>query len=474
MGVAPFPGIRRFAGLYSRAPSCARGLAGPAACFGRCRGGRAGPLGAVAAGGAWRGHRDLFRAAVRAFAVGGTWRIGHRNSGRGSPRQTSTQCLRASLALLAALLIGFGVAKLRTEAVAAPVLMHKTGPAGIDGRVEFAQSHGKGTRAILTLAHVDHLSTEQMPQRARISVRSGGEALVPGAMGASEGRADAAARAGRARRLRFRTRRLLPAIGRGWICLWQAERDCAAARLHIRRTHRHGGRACCAGKCRRVSKPSCPAAPAAIASALITGDRGGIADDDEQALRDSGLAHVLAIAGLHMALVGLGIVLGGARVAGAVSRYRAQLSDQEMGGGGRALQRRLLSCHQRRECRLDARLHHAGDDADRHLCSTGRRFRCARWRSRRRSFCCMQPESLLEPGFQMSFAAVVSLIAVAEWERARPRDYGRATFSQCAALSARHRHDEFHRQHRHHALCRLSFRPRHALRGARQSAAPCR
>ncbi len=40
---------------------------------------------------------------------------------------------------------------------------------------------------------------------------------------------------------------------------------------------------------------------------MITGERGGISEGDEQALRDAGLAHVLAIAGLHMALVGLGL-----------------------------------------------------------------------------------------------------------------------------------------------------------------------
>jgi competence protein ComEC len=32
---------------------------------------------------------------------------------------------------------------------------------------------------------------------------------------------------------------------------------------------------------------------------------------------------------------------------------------------------------------------------------------------------CVEPESLVEPGFQMSFAAVAGLIAVAEWEQAR-------------------------------------------------------
>ena len=50
-----------------------------------------------------------------------------------------------------------------------------------------------------------------------------------------------------------------------------------------------------------------PGSRGAIASALITGMRVGIEDDDEAALRDAGLAHVLAIAGLHMALVGWGL-----------------------------------------------------------------------------------------------------------------------------------------------------------------------
>ena len=41
----------------------------------------------------------------------------------------------------------------------------------------------------------------------------------------------------------------------------------------------------------------------AVASALMTGDRGAINDDVWQALRDSGLAHLLAISGLHVGLV---------------------------------------------------------------------------------------------------------------------------------------------------------------------------
>ena len=40
-----------------------------------------------------------------------------------------------------------------------------------------------------------------------------------------------------------------------------------------------------------------------IAAALITGERGGISEEVTQAMRDSGLAHVLSISGLHMVIM---------------------------------------------------------------------------------------------------------------------------------------------------------------------------
>jgi competence protein ComEC len=53
---------------------------------------------------------------------------------------------------------------------------------------------------------------------------------------------------------------------------------------------------------------------AEIAAALLTGIRGGIDEATSEALRKTGLAHVLAISGLHMALVA-GLVMAGARLA---------------------------------------------------------------------------------------------------------------------------------------------------------------
>ena len=47
-----------------------------------------------------------------------------------------------------------------------------------------------------------------------------------------------------------------------------------------------------------------PGSTGGIASTLITGKRGAIPEADKQAFRDSGLAHLLVVAGLHLGLVG--------------------------------------------------------------------------------------------------------------------------------------------------------------------------
>ena len=52
-----------------------------------------------------------------------------------------------------------------------------------------------------------------------------------------------------------------------------------------------------------ASARCCRAKNGALAAALIVADRGGIPEPAVAALRDAGLAHILAISGLHMALV---------------------------------------------------------------------------------------------------------------------------------------------------------------------------
>jgi competence protein ComEC len=46
-----------------------------------------------------------------------------------------------------------------------------------------------------------------------------------------------------------------------------------------------------------------PGETGGIAVALVTGERGGISEEVTKAMRDSGLAHILSISGLHMVIM---------------------------------------------------------------------------------------------------------------------------------------------------------------------------
>ena len=81
-------------------------------------------------------------------------------------------------------------------------------------------------------------------------------------------------------------------------------------------------------------RASLPGERGEIAAALITGERAGISDEVNQAMRNSGLFHILSISGLHMVIMA-GTVLWLVRAGvGAHPIHRAPLSHQKMGGGG--------------------------------------------------------------------------------------------------------------------------------------------
>nr|WP_233587124.1 ComEC/Rec2 family competence protein [Pseudorhodobacter sp. E13] len=150
--------------------------------------------------------------------------------------------------------------------------------------------------------------------------------------------------------------------------------------------------------------------PGAFAAALVTGDRAGISRVAQDNLRAANLAHLLAISGLHMALLtgfvfatlryGLALLpvvalrvntkkLAAGCALGAGAFYLA------LSGGNVATERAFVMV----AVMLGAVLF------DRRALSL---------RSVALAACVLllaQPETLLEPGFQMSFAATVALIA---------------------------------------------------------------
>ncbi|WP_240611066.1 ComEC/Rec2 family competence protein [Oceaniglobus ichthyenteri] len=161
----------------------------------------------------------------------------------------------------------------------------------------------------------------------------------------------------------------------------------------------------------REVRAKLPGEAGAFAVAITTGDRSGMARSTLTALRESNLAHLLAISGLHMGLlttfvfgvlrtlmvlipaVALGwpvkkIAAGGALMAGAV--YLA------LSGGNVATQRAFIMV----SVILVAVI------LDRRAL-TLRAVAVAAM-----IVLILRPESLTEPGFQMSFAATIALVAV--------------------------------------------------------------
>ncbi|HEY1962600.1 MAG TPA: ComEC/Rec2 family competence protein [Rhizomicrobium sp.] len=332
---------------------------------------------------------------------------------------TEAAFARGSLAFMAALLIGFSLAKHRTDAVAAPVLAHRLGPVLVEGRVENAQAHGKSVRVVLTLARAGHLRSQQRPKRVRISIRSGADGLKPGdwidakavLMPPPEPAAPGDYDFGRAAFFRQigavgftygRPTKIAPLRKAG-----PAARLTTAVELLRWRVSA------------RIHS-ILPGSTGAIASALITGDRGGISDEDESALRDAGLAHVLAIAGLHMALVGLGLFWAARAFLAlfpAIALTQPIKKWAAVAALGSATFYLVISGAATPATRayimLAAML--IAILFDRPAISMRSVAIAAT------IILLLEPETLIEPGFQMSFAAVVGLVAVAEWERARER-----------------------------------------------------
>ncbi|MBL4917469.1 ComEC/Rec2 family competence protein [Szabonella alba] len=150
--------------------------------------------------------------------------------------------------------------------------------------------------------------------------------------------------------------------------------------------------------------------PGAFSAALLTGDRAGIGQAVLEDLRRSNLAHLLAISGLHMGLLA-GIFFGGARLALAavpvlalrlpVKKVAAVVALMAGGiylalsGGNVATERAYVMV----SVMLGAVLF------DRRALSLRSVALAAV------ILLLIQPEALLEPGFQMSFAATVALVA---------------------------------------------------------------
>lgn len=150
-----------------------------------------------------------------------------------------------------------------------------------------------------------------------------------------------------------------------------------------------------------------------VAVALVIGDKSGIPEEVQESLRATGLAHILAISGLHMALVTLTVIWvvrllcalspdfatrHPVKKLAALTGFLFATTYLAMSGWGVATQRAWIMISVM-------------------LCAVLLDRRAITMRSVAISaiiIVLLKPESLFSPGFQMSFSAVASLVAAYE------------------------------------------------------------
>ena len=155
-----------------------------------------------------------------------------------------------------------------------------------------------------------------------------------------------------------------------------------------------------------------------IAAAFLTGERGLISDEDNEAMRDSSLAHLLSISGLHMALAGFGFFMALRLIFAALpaivlnypvkkwaaaAAIAASFAYLLLSGASVPTQRAFVMI-------LVALTAILFDRSALNMRSVAVAAVL---------ILALTPEAWIDPSFQMSFAAVVALIAAYEWWNAR-------------------------------------------------------
>ena len=323
-----------------------------------------------------------------------------------------------SLLIAACLTGGLAAAKIRTETVAAPIAPALSRPVFIEAWVVDVDSPGqRGARVVIAPVRIRGLAPDQTPVRLRATVRGQpprpGEAIrlfailnpppAPASPGAYDfgrnaffqGMGGVAFALGETRRTElspppWRLRLTMAVNG---------ARYALAQRIVARLGPRNGG----------------------IAAAMTTSHETWISQRDLDLMRDSGLAHILSVSGLHMAIVG-GFVFFVVRLGVAAWPWLAlRVSGKKIAAtaGLAALAVYLVvsgAPPPAERAAITAAIAFLAILLDRQAV-TMHGLAVAAF-----VVLALQPEAVVTPGFQMSFAATAALVALVEAWPKRTRE----------------------------------------------------
>ena len=333
-------------------------------------------------------------------------------------RFSLTRAWTLPLMLIACFALGLATAKLRTDAVTAPIAPALVEPTVVEGWVVDVDSPGTaGPRVVLAPVRIRDVAPEDTPIRLRATVR--GEAPEPGQAvrlfailnpppaPASPGAYDFGRNAffqgmgGVAFALGETRPAYLPEPplslrAEMWI---NRVRFALAQRIVERQGERAGG----------------------VAAAMTTGHEAWLDPADVDVMRDSGLAHILSISGLHMAVVG-GFAFFLVRLLVAAWPWLALRVSGKKAAAWAGLiavgTYLVVSGHPppAERAAITASIAFIAVLLDRQAISMHALAVAAF------VVLLLQPEAIVTPGFQMSFAATAALVALVEAWPVRPRE----------------------------------------------------
>lgn len=310
---------------------------------------------------------------------------------------------------LVAIALGATVAQWRSVHVAAPVLLERWGPGTLTGRVIAVEIRPEGRRLVLDRLELPGLPAERLPERVRLKLGAGQDEprpgdrivaraqLVPPPEPATPGAYDFARgawfeRIGGVGSIRGRVEIHPGDATPEWRLRLNAARSALVARV--------------------LELDPGPAGQ--VSAALLTGEMGHIAPEVMAQMRDSGLAHLLSISGLHISLVAGIVFLAVRRLAALVPPLALRLPVKKVAAAAAFVAISLYALFAAPGVPT-ARAWMMGTIVllailiDRSPLS----IRLVAWAAA--GVLLLLPEALLGPSFQMSFAAVLALIAAFEW-----------------------------------------------------------
>jgi len=324
---------------------------------------------------------------------------------------------RAGLSALAVLLLcastGVVLAKARTWRVAAPIVP-TIGPVTLEGWVvEIASPGASGPRMIIAPTFIEGLSPAETPIRVRVTTSRGimppGSAisarvlLNPPPPPAAPGAYD------------FARNAYFDGIGGVGVVLTQP-RATALPDPPLRLRLRMAINAVRWDLAKKIQQRMGGEA-GGLGAAMVTGNEAFISEETEQNLRDAGLAHIISISGLHMAIVGgfvffasrlviagwpwLALRISGKKAAAMLGLAAVAVYLVISGAPAPAIRAAITVSAAFVAILLDRRA------ISLHSLAAAALVVLA-----------LQPEAVAEPGFQMSFAATAALVALVEaWPR---------------------------------------------------------